>query len=363
MDTKTAENAAGRLDNLDLMKAAGILMVLTLHIPLWNTDFFSVPTISRKVQYAFRLISEGVPVFMAVNGILMFRKPGLDLKRHLMKTLRLFILLLLWCVILTVAGLLLERDPKPVTLYNLVHFTLQTQIGSKYTGVLWFLQGLLAVYLMFPVLKAAYDSKGKLFEYLFIVVFAFTGGISLLEMIRDYAGTYCETSLLTEAIGFFNRFIPLDNRWYFAYFMLGGMIYRYRERIREKRALLTAIGLLSWLAVFAFAYTLSLRLGKVYNEAVNYGSVFMMLFLVGFYAATLPFENRGTLPQRFICSLGRNTLGIFVTHYLFIFLIRRFFTVDTMPQRMLAFVAVLLGSYSLTLLLKRIPGLRLLVTS
>ena len=116
---------------------------------------------SRTVQYAFRLISEGVPLFMAVNGILMFRKPELDLKRHLMKTLRLFVLLLVWCVILTVAGLMLERDPKPVTLHSLVHFTLLTQVGSEYTGVLWFLQGMLAVYLMFPVLKAAYlDGSG-----------------------------------------------------------------------------------------------------------------------------------------------------------------------------------------------------------
>ena len=39
MNAKTEANATGRLDNLDLMKAAGILMVLSLHIPLWLFDF------------------------------------------------------------------------------------------------------------------------------------------------------------------------------------------------------------------------------------------------------------------------------------------------------------------------------------
>ena len=60
-----------RMDNLDLMKTLGILMVLSLHVPLWDVDFIATPTVSRAVQYALRLVSEGVPVFVAVNGFLL----------------------------------------------------------------------------------------------------------------------------------------------------------------------------------------------------------------------------------------------------------------------------------------------------
>ena len=85
-----------RIDNLDLMKAMGILMVISLHVPLWDPDFMLSYDMSHVMQYLFRLISEGVPVFVTVNGFLLLKKNYLDIRKHIQKMLRMFGLLLLW---------------------------------------------------------------------------------------------------------------------------------------------------------------------------------------------------------------------------------------------------------------------------
>ena len=49
-----------RIDGLDIMKAFAIMMVITLHIPLWHMDFITYPSGFVSLQYAMRLIAEGV---------------------------------------------------------------------------------------------------------------------------------------------------------------------------------------------------------------------------------------------------------------------------------------------------------------
>lgn len=52
-----------RIDGLDVLKALGICMVLSLHVPLWDPDFITNPNIVHILQYAARIVSEGVPIF------------------------------------------------------------------------------------------------------------------------------------------------------------------------------------------------------------------------------------------------------------------------------------------------------------
>ena len=345
-----------RLYNLDMIKAFGILMVLSLHVPLWNVDFMETRSISRVVQYAFRLISEGVPLFVMVNGFLLFRKRSFDFKNHMLKTLRMIVLFFVWCVILTLAGMAIDMDSEPITFYNVFKYVISTQVGSKYTGVLWFLQSLTALYLVFPILRYMYDEHFGLFKYTFAVFACFTVGISVIEMARDYLGSFRDVNVFSDCIGFFYCFDPTGNRWYVFYFMLGGMMNYYHKKIQEKRLLLSVVGLVSWLLAFVFGYTLSLRYGWVYNPAFNYGSVFMAFSLVGMYAITLPYENKGKLYQKIIASVGQNTFGIYLVHYVFIFIVHRFFILDTWLMRSAAFVIIFIASHIFSLLLRRIPG-------
>lgn len=52
-----------RIDGLDVLKALGICMVLSLHVPLCDPDFITSSNIVHILQYAARIVSEGVPIF------------------------------------------------------------------------------------------------------------------------------------------------------------------------------------------------------------------------------------------------------------------------------------------------------------
>lgn len=59
---------------------------------------------------------------------------------------------------------------EPLTISSLLRYILNTAVGSKYTGVLWLLQGLVAVYLIFPVLWHIYHEHYKVFAYIVVFV-------------------------------------------------------------------------------------------------------------------------------------------------------------------------------------------------
>ena len=52
-----------RIHGLDVLKAMGICMVLSLHVPPRDQDFITTPNIVHILQYAARIVSEGVPIF------------------------------------------------------------------------------------------------------------------------------------------------------------------------------------------------------------------------------------------------------------------------------------------------------------
>lgn len=339
-----------RMDNLDLMKALGILMVITIHVPLWKPEFMETDSVGRLVQYAFRIISEGVPIFVTINGLLLLKKKNMCLKAHVEKMLRLFLVLILWGGVLAVVGMHLDNNVDTFTLKDVLRAVLNIQVGAPYTGVLWFLQNLLAVYLVYPLLWYLFNEKYGFYEYLFGVVTAFVLGLRTLGFLRDILSTRFDTEMLSRGIDFMYRLNPIGNGWYVFYFMLGGIMWHYLDAIKSNRVLLGVLGILSWPAAFGLAYYISVSTGATYDPSFNYGSIFMVAFLLGMFALTIQFENRNAL-TRVVCSVGKNTLGMYLGHYLFIFLIYHFWNVEKMQERLLAYLAVCIGSYVLSLAL------------
>ena len=347
-------------DNLDLIKTVAILAVLTLHVPLWRFDFIEAPAAGQVMQYAMRLISEGVPIFMMVNGFLLLRRRSLDLSAHLRKTGKVFALFLIWSIILIAAGASLAREPERLSLRSVVSYILATNVGSQYTGVLWFLQNLIAVYLIYPVLWKIYQDF-DLYRLLFLAVSVFTVGIDTVELLRDFRAVFTEPNLLNALLGFVRRFTFADNEWYLFYFMLGGMILHYYQSIRKRKWIWGLAGFACWCLAFCYGYGMSRLTGAVFNPAFNYGSVFMTVFLTGLMAVTANYQNKGRLLQRAAASIGANTFGIYLSHYLFIYLLRRFWSPDRFVERLAAYVFVFLASWAFSVSLRKVPGLKKLV--
>lgn len=351
-----------RFDNLDLIKAFAICMVVSLHVDLWKYDFISMPTASQVFQYGCRLFAEGVPLFITVNGFLMLRKETFDLKKHINKMLKLFGLLMFWAVVLAITGFLILKEPFIPSLKEFAIYIFETGIGARYTSLLWFLQNLLALYLIFPLLWKAYHSDFQIFKYFFVVLSVLVLGVDTLGLIRDYYALNHDPALLDTMNGFLWRFSSIGNEWYVFYFCMGGMIYHYLPKLKEHRILLSVVGLLSWPVATFYGYLLSTKWGFVYNPSYNYGSVFMVLFITGFMMFTLPFDGNKNIICKFICSLGKNTFGIYVIHVIYLRIYLLFFTINTLDQRVLAFCSILLASYLTTLLLSKIPGVKKIIS-
>ena len=195
-----------RYDNIDLLKCLSTLMVISLHIPLWSDNFIESSSIPQIIQYAFRLISEGVPFFVAVNGFLMLQKKSFDMKLHLRKMGRIFGLFVLWAGILICVSFALWGVPEELSPEQFIGYILDTKVGSPYTGVLWFLENLLGVYVVFPILWKIYQDDFSLFRYFFLIATVFVPGIGCLELIADAVSTVSQTTLIYSAIGFIKRF-------------------------------------------------------------------------------------------------------------------------------------------------------------
>lgn len=330
-------------------------MVLSLHVPLWDPDFITSPNIVHILQYAARIVSEGVPIFLTINGMLLLKKSTFSLKQHCKKMLRIFAVFLLWGILLVCVGCITSGEK--ITVNGVFQYIILTVVGSKYTGVLWFLQNLLGVYLIFPLLWYTYTEHENIFEYFFWIVFVFAEGVNAIGLVRDIVAAYRDVTDINNIINAIMRFSSIGDLWYVFYFCLGGMIWKYREKLIAKRKKWIVIGVFSWIGALGYAVCLSEKTGVLYSASFNYSSLFMLLFLLGLFALFLPYQKRNNLVDAFIASIGKNTFGIYLSHCIFIFTLQRFWTYSGFVERLIAFCIVFASSYVFTVIINRIPGL------
>lgn len=356
-----------RLDNLDLMKALAILAVVTLHTELWDTDFISHFSSGRIIMYACRLIAEGVPVFLAVNGYLLLKKEQLNLHFHIKKTVKILMLLFFWSAILTIVGNALTSEPEKLSIQMLLRHIWGTKLFADYTGVLWFLQFLIAIYVIYPLLWKSYKNDFKIYLYSFSMLAAFSVGPAILILIRDALALFVDASLITTLIEFWGILSPFGSIyggfiWYLWYFMLGGILYRYEKHIYHRQRLYITVGLLSWIFELVYAVFISIVSGQTYNAAFPYNTGLSAIWVVGLFALTLPYQNKKTAIHQLIARIGTNTFGIYLCHYLFIFIYEKYWIPQTLTDRWQEFIIVFIMSYLLSAVLKKIPYAQWLIT-
>lgn len=340
------------------MKTIAILMVLALHVSLWNCDIISSRTWMRYIQYAMQLISEGVPIFVFVNGFLLLPKQNFDLKKHLMKMGKIMGIIVVWSVILNIIGTILSGGE--VSLSVLWSF-LQTQLGSGNTGVLWFLQSLLGIYCLYPIMWKIYHSDFKLFKYFFVIVIIFSLVIPTLQLIKRLVVYYMiDVTILDQTISFISQFVPLGDVVFMFYFTLGGMVFHYWDRIKAYRCYIIIGGIAAWFLAFCYGYTITYKSGALF-ASFTYGSVFMIPILLAWMCATSSYENKGGLLHRFIMSVSCNTMGIYLSHIMFIRIVCRFIPINTMYNRILVFGIVFILSYLFSLIIGSVPFLKQLI--
>ena len=348
-----------RFDNLDLLKAVAMLMVVSLHIPVWGPEYPMERFLPSLLSYAFRLVMEGVPIFVMVNGFLMFRKRELALGKHLKKIIHFVLLLWIWSFVMIIGGMVLTGEP--ISLEAIFSYFFSTRVGSKYTGVLWFLQSLIGLYLLMPILKIVYNANYKCYKYLFCIVAFFAVGIDTIELLLELLAPVIHGTAILSIPGYLERFGIFSDGSFVLFAMLGGILWRELEYIEQKRYLFAGLGLGAWLAAILCGVILGLDNHSMYNPTFNYGSIFMVFILVGWYAATLSYQNQGKWYHKVIRSIGENTLGIYFLHIFVIAIVRMLLPFESVVVRLVQWGIVFIASWLGSVMMKRIPIVKNLV--
>lgn len=148
-----------RVQYLDILKAIAIFLVVFCH-------FVLLPQ-TAAANILMCACWMAVPTFFMVNGALLFARP-LKWKKHLWKTLSVYLVLVVWKLIYMATvpfmsggslagsgiGALFESYGVNAVLNYLFLFG---ELPGIVNGHLWFIEALLAVYLMFPVLRIVFD--------------------------------------------------------------------------------------------------------------------------------------------------------------------------------------------------------------
>ena len=347
-----------RFTYIDILKIIAIFSVVALHCGVWHNDFLKICNVETLFQYAMRLSIEGVPLFMFINGFLIMGKE-LDLKKNLMKCFKIFFLFLLWAIILIITIAFFKGES--LTFIDVVKAILNTKTGSKYTGVLWFLQKLTLIYLFFPVIKLVYDSDFKIYKYLIVLMLIAVFGVNLMVFIIEVLNTLIHNEILNSIISFINQFkiIIVDNI-YLVYFLFGGYVYKNKEKFIKNRYII--IGIISTVIVIILGIIASKITMKLYSN-YNYDQIFLLGTVLGLFCLASKIEIKNEYFKKFISSIGSNTMGIYLIHTIVIFIINKFFIINQQSFfiRILMLILIVLISWTISLFIRKLPKISFIV--
>ena len=351
-------NNRKRYDNIDLLKFIAIFMVITLHVPLYFTDFIKTQNIENFIQFSFILISEGVLIFIFVNGFLIINKP-FDLKKHIKKVIKVFFIMIFWGIINVIVFSLIRNET--LSINKIIKETLNLKFTHLYSGHLWFLQNLISLYIFFPIIKIVHDSNKKVYNYLAITMIFFSVGINFLNSICQLICKLSNIENLSAMIlNNFNKINPYINNMFLCYFIIGGIVFEKKNIFENKKNVFYAVmlGLISWIIAIAFGYTMSKLNNKTYTENFNYNQIYLIITIIGLYAlSTLYINKNNNLLNRFITSVGKNTMGIYLIHCIILEILKKYINIwnASFFQRFVISFDVLIISWLISIMIMKIP--------
>ena len=302
-----------RLCSLDILKTIAIFLVITLHAGVWKTDFLKdgIFDFDQWVQYSFRLLTEGVPMFFIVNGYLLFRKKLFEFDKHKKKILSIALVYGLWNILLTLNQVLTHKEA--VEFQSMVrHF-----ISGDYTSILWFFKSLISVYILFPVIKFAFDKEKKLYRSLFWIVLLFTVGSRLIAE-ADIVLKTMGLDYLTGVSGFLYEFLPLSSNGMtgLCYFMLGGMLVDYEGSVKDNRIKWIIAGIFAWVVEIGWHTLLSYLRGETFGS-FWFGNICEIIICIGLFAVFMNTKLNKSVEHIFEIT-GDTTMAVYLLHTIFL---------------------------------------------
>ena len=312
-----------RVHIVDFLKTLAMFFVLFYHGLLLDCDFLVRPGFATYFNFFFiSILSTGVPLFFFCNGFIMLNRP-LNLKKHIIKTVRLVIITTIWAFLTVALMCIIDK----VDFSFIEYIKAVINLKSDMIGYFWFMGSFVCLYLLFPVIKGAFDSNKASILYFAIISFIIPIGIIVLErgasaVVHDFGGIY------------FRMFDPFNgiNAYPFVYFCLGGLAGFYQPKIESfieekhiKAKLISCIMIIvSCACLSVYGILKSRRSGEIWDMVfASYDSIFTLVNVFAIFILSLNYKpEKDSLIVRIIRYIGMNTLGIYLIHELFIHMLR-----------------------------------------
>ncbi len=316
-----------------------------------------------------------VPLFFAVNGALLLPQP-LDEHLHYRKVLNIVIIVSIWKVLATIFFIFVDSS-QTVTIKDFCIFLLGGNLVGYPTGYFWFMNALIALYLILPLVKMAFDSdRSIVLHTLMAVLFGFTVGKDTVSLVLQGIGTLTHHD-------FASIVNPIDEYYIFGsygyvllYFLVGGLIGRRLVHGLEMGAAHGGVQISQSMAVCGVmvCYAVTVLVQR-YQHAVK-GVVLTVengYWLLPTFVATLLIlfalgrvRMRGFGAEMFQ-AIGMNTFGIYMLHMAGLILLSRaqdtslfnglgnLNSIALTAVNVLLCICIFVGCLFITVLLRKIP--------
>lgn len=315
-----------RIVGLDAIKGIAMFLVVLLHYSFYTRYYSS----GLAGTAATVLCVVCVPLFFLVNGALLLpreRKP-----HHYRGVLQTILIVLAWKVI-AACFFVFADGGQQVSFKDFLLFLLGGQLGNYPAGYFWFMNALISIYLVYPLVKQAFDAKdrGPLFV-VGAVIFGFTVCKDTLKLLLQVCGMMTGHELAS-LLGGLSEFYIFGNYGYtLLYFISGGLLYEYlfqgdSESVRistkwdvrlselfSRRGLLAAVALCCYVTTFCIQRFQNATQGAnlivldgywLLPTYIGASALFCLLAPVHFGIAPI---------RRLVVTVGKNTFGIYMLH-------------------------------------------------
>ena len=314
---------------VDMMEFVGMLCVLIYHATLFPYNFPAAPGVGLyRFYYILRgFLSVCVPLFFFANGFLLLGAE-MELKKHLMKMLRLVIYTFLGGAVILVPLMYIQHEPLSFSEYLNALWTFR----QGWINHLWFMGALICIYVFFPLIKTAYDNSFKAFCWFMAAAAALTFGNVFLCSCATVGLDLLGRADHVVEFNVFNMFNPFWGMfgYSFVYFCAGGLARRYLPKIEALMARARwrmnagAAGVIvlstACLGLWGMYCT---RVGDALWDSVweGYDTVFTFANVLAVGVLCLNYKAAHGW-GRAIRLVSENTLGIYIFHIVFSRLMR-----------------------------------------
>lgn len=285
--------------NMEVIRCVSFIMVIMIHV----TNYFcrAYADIGRG-EYLFSLFLDtvsrvSVPCFFMLSGALLLGRAE-ELKKNGERLLRFLIVLVFWSMVYYFFNIYYMDTP----------YDLKDLLYVPTEPHLWYLYATIPIYVVLPFFQIMCRGMNAKMDKAFLIM-------CCLVAIFMYASSFIKAEPYYD--------VPIiGDRVYSFYFFLGYFLYKYKEKLMGRGALLLGIFALSTVINTGLSAWMTVRGGDHYERFLEYGCPLVILAGTAFFAWILQMRN-GEITLKPKVKAGLEvwcscSFGIYLIHILFL---------------------------------------------